>query len=80
MQFYIIMCRSLTYAQRAVRALERRGLYSAVTRAPAGLTTDGCSYGVRVRAKDLDTARNILSAAGLTTEKYFPLERGEVRT
>ena len=35
---YLIMCRSLTYAQRAARVLERAGIGAGIIKAPAGLT------------------------------------------
>ena len=40
----IIMCRSLTYAQRASSALERAGITATISRAPQELTNRGCGY------------------------------------
>ena len=45
---YLIMCRSLTYAQRAQKQLERAGISAAVVKAPQGLNTSGCGYAVSV--------------------------------
>ena len=42
----IILCRSLTQAQRAARLLERAGIFASVTKAPQNASTRGCTYGV----------------------------------
>ena len=45
---YLIMCRSLTYAQRAQKQLESLGITANVVKAPQGLNTSGCGYAVSV--------------------------------
>ena len=45
----LFIARSVTHAQRMVRALEQCGIRSFLFRAPAGLTGGGCSYAVKVR-------------------------------
>lgn len=45
---YLIMCKSLTFAQRSQRGLERAGISAAVVKAPQGLNTSGCGYAVSV--------------------------------
>ncbi len=52
----LIMCKSITYAQRASRALQYAGIGNQIIRIPAGLVRSGCGYGVRVRANQLDAA------------------------
>ena len=42
----LFIARSVTHAQRMVRALEQCGIRSVLFRAPAGLTGGGCSYAV----------------------------------
>lgn len=77
---YIIMCRSLTYAQRASRLLERSGIYAGLTKAPQGVTPEGCTFGVRIAAKNLTRALGILKTAGINTGKIFEIrENGEIR-
>ena len=51
MQFYLIMCRSLTGAQRAAKLLERSLIRASVTKAPAQLTRGGCAYALRIYKK-----------------------------
>ena len=62
---YLIMCRSLTYAQRAAKILERHAISAGVTKAPAGLSGNGCSYCVTVSYGKGIAAADILRREGL---------------
>ena len=73
MQQYIIMCRSLTYAQKAGRVLERAGIYSSITKAPQGVTPEGCTYGLKVRETHFREALSLVRAAGIRTGKLYVL-------
>ncbi len=68
---YVIMCRSLTYAQRAERLLERSGIYSGLTKAPQGVTPEGCTFGVKLAAKNVQRALVVLRSSGIKTGKIF---------
>lgn len=59
--YYLIMCRSLTYAQRVANALERAGISSHVLRSPAEISPAGCSYSVKLPARYLSRALTILN-------------------
>lgn len=48
MEHYLILARSVTYAQRMQRVLERSGIRCQIFRAPRDLTELGCAYVVRV--------------------------------
>lgn len=67
---YLIMCRSLTYAQRSARLLERAGITATVVKAPQGLTTGGCGYAVSL-FKRFDEAVAILKRNNLISGKLF---------
>ena len=54
---YLIMCRSLTYAQRVANALERGGIPARVLRSPEELSPAGCSYSVKIAQRNLHGAR-----------------------
>ena len=60
MNHHLIVCRSVTQAQRAGRLLTSFGITNQVFRSPAGLTERGCSYSVRVRSEQLARAMGIL--------------------
>ncbi len=71
MQYYFIMCRSLTYAQRAARVLERAGITAIVTKAPQGLSKSGCAYCVKVSERRLPDALMTMKQAGLGPGKVY---------
>ena len=62
---YLIMCRSLTYAQRIENALASAGLRPRLLRAPAEISPKGCSYAVRIPPKQLSGAMTVLRRTGL---------------
>ncbi len=65
MVYYLIICRSLTYAQRSARVLERAGISGYVMRAPKSVVGEGCSHCVRVAEKWLAPALAALKREGL---------------
>lgn len=68
---YLLTCRSLTYAQRSARVLERAGITGTVTRLPKAASPRGCSYCVIVAARHKDLAVSILTSAGLAPERVI---------
>lgn len=44
MVYYLIVCRSLTYAQRTASALERAGITAHILRSPKMISGEGCSH------------------------------------
>lgn len=76
---YLFMCRSLTYAQKSARLLERSGITAAVVKAPQGLTKNGCGYAVSLY-RSFDAALELLRASGLISGRIFQrLDGGEYR-
>lgn len=71
MLYYLIVCRTLTYAQRTAAALERTGIRARILRSPKSISGEGCSHCVRVARGDLDTALIVLSRAGLQPKRVF---------
>ena len=74
MQRYLIMCRSLTYAQRANSALERAGITASISRDPQGLTGNGCGYCIRVAERHFQSALNVLNRANAAYGKLYRAE------
>lgn len=68
---YLFMCRSLTYAQRAARSLERGGVNTGVVKAPQPLSGNGCGYCVSVSFKNGGKAAAILRSEGLLQGKIY---------
>ena len=72
---YLILCPTLTWAQRAQRTLERAGISAAVVKAPQKLAENGCGYAVSVYRR-FDDALGLLRNAGLIKGKIFRRESG----
>lgn len=68
---YLFMCRSLTYAQRAARALERTGINAGIIKAPKLAAGNGCGYCVSVSYGRGILAADILRREGLLQGKIF---------
>ena len=76
MEHYLIVARSVTYAQRMQRALERAGIFNRIFRAPRELGTVGCAYVVQVRASDLAAALEALYRAELNPVSVYLSQGG----
>lgn len=69
--YYLIICRSLTYAQRMAAILERVGISAPIQRAPKSIVEEGCSHAVRVAERNLTRALAALARANMTPSKIF---------
>ncbi|MGI6497678.1 MAG: DUF3343 domain-containing protein [Oscillospiraceae bacterium] len=78
MIYYLINCRSLTYAQRAKRILERAGISAYITRTPQGLAKDGCSHSVKVSERRFEMAMEILKQVDFPITRVY-MSDGEGR-
>ena len=73
MIYYLLMCRSLTYAQRTAKALEHAGITAIVTKAPQHISPEGCGYCVKVSSKNVANGLIALKNAELYPIKIFVL-------
>jgi hypothetical protein len=71
MIYYLIVCRSLTYAQRTASALERAGITAHVLRSPKSISGSGCSHSVKVSQRRLADALIVLKRVGLTPSRIY---------
>ena len=71
MVYYLIICRSLTYAQKIAAVLERAGITSYVMRAPKNVSETGCSHAVKVSERRLADSLQVLNRVGLTPERVY---------
>ncbi len=77
MVYYLIVCRSLTYAQRGVRLLERAGISTYLVRAPRLIAQAGCAYCIKVSQRWLERAVELIREAKLVSRGvYQQLEDG----
>lgn len=70
----LFMSKSLTYAQRSARVLERRGISAIVMRSPRELSSGGCGYCVRVSERRAADALAVLRAASLEPVRVYRVE------
>ena len=79
MEHYVIIARSVTYAQRMQRALQRAGIRCQIYRAPRELTELGCAYAVEIAAATLTDALQILYREQLAPVQIYLSQRGYYR-
>lgn len=71
MKFHYITFRSVTFAQKAERALKRGGLECTMQRTPKELSQRGCGYCLKVRPGAIIRAKQILETDGLDYGKFY---------
>jgi hypothetical protein len=71
MLYYLIVCRSLTYAQRTAAALERAGIPARILRSPKSIAGEGCSHCVKISQRKLPEALQVLERAALSPKRIF---------
>ena len=76
MEHYLILARSLTYAQRMHRALAGTGIRCQFFRAPRDLTAAGCAYVLRVAASELSGALSAIYRESLGPVRVFWTRNG----
>ena len=75
-EHYLMIVRSVTYAQRVQRALSRAGIRCQILRAPRDLSDAGCAYAVRIRNCDLAAALPVLHRERLDPIRIFVSQKG----
>lgn len=68
---YLFMCRSLTYAQRAQRYLERFGISAGILKAPSSLGTNGCAYCLTVSEAKFERSAELLKNESFVTGRIY---------
>ena len=79
MNVYYITFRSVTFAQRGEEILRRGGISSVLQRTPRWMEEQGCGYCLRLWAKELKPAAELLVREGVPFRKlYVQKESGEL--
>lgn len=68
---YLILCRSLTYAQRTARVLEQAGISNYLMRTPKSISQEGCGYCVKIAERWLSKALITLRQNGLPPKQIY---------
>ena len=74
MEPYLILARSITYAQRMQSVLGRVGLRCQISRAPRTLTDLGCAYVLGIETNDIGGVISLLEKEGLKPVNVFRKE------
>ena len=77
MEHYIILARSVTYAQRMQKSLSRAGVRCQIFRPPRDLTDLGCAYAVRVAVSVLPEVLTALHRDDLNPVQIFLYQQGQ---
>ena len=74
MEKYLIMCRTMTHAQRSQHLLERSGIMSSLIKAPVALTRSGCGYALVLRRHGREGIQLLKEAALLSGRVYEKID------
>ncbi len=74
MVYYLIICKSLTYAQRTASVLSKVGITAHIMRTPRTIASEGCSHGVKIAQRRLPDALVALNRAELSPQRVFIME------
>lgn len=79
MDYYWLVARSITHAQRLEEAMKQEGIRVKSSKAPAGLTEKGCAYVLQLPAHRYRAAMQALRGADLKPYKVFYHTEDETR-
>lgn len=79
MEHYLILARSVTYAQRMQRSINRAGIRCQMFRAPRDLSDSGCAYAIKVEPVDLANALRAVYGTALGPVQVFLYQNGTYR-
>ena len=68
---YFITFRSVTYAQRGERLLNRRGEQCSLKRTPRWMEEQGCGYSLRLQTDNIERAVTLLRGEQLPMRKVY---------
>ncbi|MBP3305184.1 MAG: DUF3343 domain-containing protein [Oscillospiraceae bacterium] len=71
---WLITFRSVTFAQKGERVLQKAGIDCTLQRTPKELSKQGCGYCLRVRAKDVMNAVELLRENQVSYGKTYALK------
>ena len=79
MRIFIITFRSVTFAQRGERLLNRNNHRCVLQRTPKWMEQQGCGYGLKLRLSNIQDAALALAQDGVSWRKIYVWEAGSYR-
>ena len=71
MKFYYITFRSVTYAQRGEKLLEKHNYTCSLQRTPRWMEEQGCGYALRLWTKEIHPAVELLKSQKLPLRRIY---------
>ncbi|MBQ8835125.1 MAG: DUF3343 domain-containing protein [Oscillospiraceae bacterium] len=71
MKFYYITFRSVTFAQRGEKVLQKSGIRCTLQRTPRWMEEQGCGYCLKLWTKDVTPAVDVLRQNGVGMRKVY---------
>ena len=71
MEVYLITFRSVTYAQRGERLLNRGGFSCSLRRTPRWMEEQGCGYSLRLQTRQISEAVELLRKEQIPLRKVY---------
>ena len=79
MKYYYITFRSVTFAQRGEQIISRSGMRCTLQRTPRWMEEQGCGYALRVWAKEITPAVELLRQGKVPLRRvYLQMEDGQL--
>lgn len=75
MEGILLICKSVTHAQRIEKTLTRSGISAAIVRPDIEITKRNCAYAVNISQSFLPEAIEALNAVGLYPSKIMLVEK-----
>ena len=71
MKFYFITFRSVTFAQRGEKLLNRNSIRCTLQRTPRWMEEQGCGYSLRLWTKEVETAVELLRREQVPLKRVY---------
>ena len=79
MKYYYITFRSVTFAQRGEQIISRSGMRCTLQRTPRWMEEQGCGYALRVWAKEITPAVELLRQGKVSLRRvYLQMDDGQL--
>lgn len=74
MEKFLIVCKSITHAQKICNILKKNCIWYCLTRAPVELNLKKCSYVVTINKQDFEKFSELAKSYKITPVPYFSLK------
>lgn len=75
----LIVCRSITYAQKVMHMVNRAGCWAGLDKTPSQIRMKNCSYSVTIAEKDLVYITNLLNSNNISNIEIYIYQNNEYK-